>query len=539
VTSAPPPETSTKQPWWLRLLGVSALVGAPLLWWVNTYPPAPFGTTDIEARITRSFEQAPQLEQVLDRGFLRVATLVNPTIYVPDKNQAQGLEYDLVTRFAASLGLGVHFIIAKNIDDAYKLVAEDKADFAAAGLVVNLNRENKFRYGPSYLSVRRQLIYRQGVDKPKNLQDIGNATLAVEQGSSNQNWLDERSKKGPLDISAHNNASATDDTPATDDYAIRIKLEESSLGTLEALENGTVDYGIVLSHEAMLGQKLSSKIKVARDLGPPVSFAWAFSRLADESLLDKARKFFATIRGNNELKNLIDRHYAQFEQLDRQLAQQFIEDVDSRISPYLAAFKAAGKKYKIDWRLLAAMAYQESKWDPDARSHMGAYGIMQITAPTAQDIGLIDPSNPVKNIMAAAKYLSQLRAMIPDDAQEPDRTYLAMAAYNIGIGHLTDAIKLTKEQGGNPNRWRDIRERLAQLSNPKVYRKLRNGYARGEETIQYVENIRALHDLMIWVETQHRLIHDTNATTKTNVVDKPPEDKLGRLSQKATNQVDN
>ena len=168
------------------------------------------------------------------------------------------------------------------------------------------------------------------------------------------------------------------------------------------------------------------------------------------------------------------------------------------------------------------MAYQESKWDPEARSHMGAYGIMQITAPTAQDIGLIDPANPVKNIMAAAKYLDQLRAMIPDDAQEPDRTYLAMAAYNIGIGHLTDAIKLTKTQGGDPNRWRDIRERLALLSNPKIYRKLRNGYARGEETIQYVENIRALHDLMIWVETQHHLIQDAQ-----------------QQSQKVVAQVDN
>jgi membrane-bound lytic murein transglycosylase F len=505
----PPQSTPARQPWWLGLLGVSALVVAPLIWWLNAYPPSPFGTTAMDARISRSFEQTPQLEQVRDRGFLRVATLINPTIYVPDKNQTQGLEYDLVTRFAANLGLGVHFIVAKNIDNAYKLVAEDKADFAAAGLVVNLERESKFRYGPSYLSVRRQLIYRQGVDKPKNLQDIGNATLAVEQGSSNQNWLNEHNKEGLLDMTPHNEANISDKTPSTsDDYAIRIKLEESSLGTLEALENGTVDYGIVLSHEAMLGQKLSDKIKVATDLGPPVSFAWAFSRLADESLLDKARQFFATIRANNELKNLIDRHYAQFEQLDQQLAQQFIEDVDSRISPYLAAFKAAGEKYNIDWRLLAAMAYQESKWDPEARSHMGAYGIMQITAPTAQDIGLIDPANPVKNIMAAAKYLNQLRTMIPDNAPEPDRTYLAMAAYNIGIGHLTDAIKLTKAQGGDPNRWRDIRERLAQLSNPQIYRKLRNGYARGDETIQYVENIRALHDLMIWIETQHHLMHD-------------------------------
>lgn len=508
-----PTQAAQKQPWWLRLLGVAALVVAPLIWWFNTYPPSPFGTSAADIRISKSFEQIPQLQQVRNRGFLRVATLISPTIYVPDKNKTQGLEYDLVTRFAATLGLGVHFIVAKNIDDAYKLVAENKADFAAAGLVVTPARETKFRYGPSYLSVRRQLIYRQGVEKPSNLQDIGNALIAVEQGSSNLHWLDDHNKIGLIPIPSADNIDASEyNTTPEGTHPFHIKLVRSSLGALEALENGSVDYGIVLSNEAMLGQKLSNKIKVAADLGPPVSFAWAFSRLADASLLDKARQFFAKIRANNELKNLIDRHYAQFEQLNERLAQNFIDDVDHRISPFISAFKAAGKKYHIDWRLLAAMAYQESKWNPDALSHMGAHGIMQITAPTAHEIGLTDSSNPTKNIMAAAKYLDQLRTMVPDNAKEPDRTYLAMAAYNVGIGHLTDAINLTKEQGGNPNSWRDVRERLALLSNPKFYRKLRNGYARGEETIQYVENIRALHDLMIWVKTQRSLSQSGQAS---------------------------
>ncbi|OYV25207.1 MAG: hypothetical protein B7Z82_08695, partial [Halothiobacillus sp. 20-54-6] len=144
------------------------------------------------------------------------------------------------------------------------------------------------------------------------------------------------------------------------------------------------------------------------------------------------------------------------------------------------------------------------KWQPDAQSQQGAYGLMQIMPPTAAYIGLTDPGNPVKNILAAAKYLSYLRTQIDDQAPEPDLTYLALAAYNIGIGHLNDAIKLTKQQSGDPNRWRDIRERLTQLSNSKIYPKLRNGFARGEETVQYVENIRALHDLMVWVEIHNQ-----------------------------------
>ena len=510
MTSPPEPlPARTTAPWWLRLLGVGSLVIVPLIWWLTTYPPSVPNIQNSSAELSQSFTKTPQLEQIQTRGYLRVATLISPTIYIPDKTRPQGLEYDLVTRFAHYLGLGVHFIVAKNIDDAYALVASNQADFAAAGLVVSLGREAQFRYGPSYLSVRRQLIYRQGVEKPKSLQDIGNAPLAVEQGSNSQNWLTEQSNKGLLNVpfSSIEQASPAETSHEQPDYAIRIQLEDSGINTLQALENGTVDYAVVLSHEAMLGQKMSNKIRIATDLGPPVSFAWAFSRIADRSLYTASVKFFTEIRQNNELKNLIDRHYAQFEQLDQKLAQQFVDDVDQRISPYLSAFKAAGKKYQIDWRLLAAMGYQESKWQPDAQSEQGAYGMMQIMPPTAAYIGLTDPGNPVQNITAAAKYLDYLRTQINDQASEPDLTYLALAAYNIGLGHLNDAIELTREQGGDPNRWRDIRERLTQLSNPKIYAKLRNGFARGEATIQYVENIRALHDLMIWVEIHNQKIN--------------------------------
>ncbi|WP_407276413.1 membrane-bound lytic murein transglycosylase MltF [Halothiobacillus sp. DCM-1] len=473
----------------------------PLIWWIHTYAPNA-QQTDEQRQLSLAFERVPQLIQIKARGYLRVATLVSPTIYVPDDHHPQGLEYDLVTRFAEQLGLPVRFIQAKDIDDAYALVAHNQADFAAAGLVVNPDREAEFRYGPSYLSVRRQLIYRTGSNRPKGLQDLGDATLAVEAGSSSQNWLSQQTKTQGLlnpSPSADDLGQATEDLPDSH-YAIRVQVEPSGLRTLEALEQGKVDYAIVLSHQALLGQKMSDKIRVATDLGPPVSFAWAFSRLADRSLYDEALVFFNKLRQSGELRTLIDRHYAQFEQLDQKLAQNFLSDVENRISPYLSAFKAAGKKYQIDWRLLAAMAYQESKWQPNAESHKGAYGMMQITPPTAQSIGLNNPGNPTENIMAAAKYLNQLRDQVNDNAPEPDRTYLAMAAYNIGIGHLNDAITLTTQQGGNPDRWRDIRARLLQLSEPAVYRKLKAGFAQGEQTVQYVENIRALHDLLIWVE---------------------------------------
>ena len=201
-----------------------------------------------------------------------------------------------------------------------------------------------------------------------------------------------------------------------------------------------------------------------------------------------------------------DRHYAQFERLDESLSRRFLRDLETRARPYLRTFRRAGERYGIDWRLLAAVGYQESKWRPNAVSHQGAYGLMQIVLPTARDLGLTNPSNPTKNIMAGAKYIDQLRDLVPVEATEPDRTYLALAAYNVGIGHLNDALELTKRQGADPSQWADVRERLPQLSDPAVYRDLRYGYARGSETVNYVENIRAFHDLMIWVATRDQLL---------------------------------
>lgn len=491
------PDTSkapgSARPWWQRLLGVLLLVLLPLGWWAYQYPPqTPQQTNGRSAGDDAGPWQGKLLDRVIKRGYLRVATRISPTIYIPDPRNPQGIEYDLVERFAKELGVGVQFIVVNSLDEAYDRVYRGEADFAAAGLVVSARREQRFRYGPSYLTVRRQLIYRRGVAKPKSIHDIGNNYVSIARGSSTADWLNDK------------NSGKNSTDPDFPSYIIQTRPLGDGMDVIDALDKGEIDYAVVFSHEALLGKQISDNLRIATDLGPPVSFAWAFSRRSDGSLFQAAQRFFAQMRASHVLKTLIDRYYSQFEQMNKALAQQFLEGVEDRIQPYLAAFKAAGKRYDIDWRLLAAMGYQESKWRPNARSNQGAVGLMQITHETAKELGLRDRRNPVQNIMSAAKYINYLRKLVPDQAQEPDLTYFALAAYNIGIGHLGDAIELTRQQGGNPNLWRDVRLRILELSNPKYYRHLRYGYARGEETVQYVENIRAFHDLMIWIEERHR-----------------------------------
>ena len=473
--------------WLIPLLGVSALFAAPLAWWIQVWTPADRPERLAAIDVAESFKRTPQLDQVTDRGVLRVATLIEPTLYIPDSYRPQGLEYDLTGRFATRLGVKVDYVVVPSIEAAYQAVAENRVDLAAAGLAIDPARQQRFAFSPPYLTVNRKLIHAVDQPSPTALADIAGRTVAVPAGSSSRHWL-ERLSQEPRAV------------PLT------IEERQDKLAILDGIRHGEIDYALTLSHTALLAHKLSGDVAMGPNVGPPVSLAWAFSREADDSLLNASRRFFAEVRSDRQLRALVDRHYAQFERLDESLSRRFLQDLETRARPYLATFRRAGERYEIDWRLLAALGYQESKWRPDAVSHQGAYGLMQIVLPTARDLGLTDPADPHANIMAGAKYIAQLRELVPAEATEPDRTYLALAAYNVGIGHLGDALELTRRQGGDPTQWADVRDRLPQLSEPSIYRTMRYGYARGSETVNYVENIRAFHDLMIWVATREDLL---------------------------------
>jgi membrane-bound lytic murein transglycosylase F len=157
----------------------------------------------------------------------------------------------------------------------------------------------------------------------------------------------------------------------------------------------------------------------------------------------------------------------------------------------------------MDWRLLAAIGYQESHWNPDASSYTGVRGVMMLTRRTANQLGVSDRLNPEQSIEGGARYFLRLRGRIPNQIREPDRSWMALAAYNLGMGHLEDARVLTKKQGGDPDRWEDISQRLELLSQQQWHQQTRYGYARGFEAKQYVENIRSYYEILIWMDTQN------------------------------------
>jgi membrane-bound lytic murein transglycosylase F len=175
--------------------------------------------------------------------------------------------------------------------------------------------------------------------------------------------------------------------------------------------------------------------------------------------------------------------------LPRRLATDFRSHIETRLPHLRAPFEIAAKETGFNWRLLAALGYQESRWRPAAVSPRGAQGVMMLMPITATKMGVKHVFSPDENILGGARYLLYIKGRVPQRIGEPDRTWLAMAAYNIGIGHLEDARIVTQMRKKNPDRWADVRANLPRLSDARWHSRMKHGYANGTETAQFVERV--------------------------------------------------
>lgn len=176
--------------------------------------------------------------------------------------------------------------------------------------------------------------------------------------------------------------------------------------------------------------------------------------------------------------------------------QKFVDHTESRLPSYRKYFKKYSDKYQIPWTLIAAVAYQESKWDEAAKSYTGVKGLMQLTSKTAEHLGVNDREDPHQSIQGGALYLKYLYNKTPQKLNNSQRWALALAAYNIGWGHLRDAHRLAVKLKKDPNNWTDLKTVLPKLENPLFYQNLTFGYARGNETVIFVDKVFNYYNLM-------------------------------------------
>ncbi len=272
------------------------------------------------------------------------------------------------------------------------------------------------------------------------------------------------------------------------DLSWEASSDMTSKELLEQVADGKLDYTIGDSVTIALLQRIHPQLAVAFDITDEEPVTWYLKRSDDDSLYAALLDFYSQRVEDGTLARLEEKYLGHVGSFDYVDTKTFLSAIDS----VLPTFRSLFEKYasEIDWKLLAAIAYQESHWNPQATSPTGVRGLMMLTRATAEGLGVTDRLDPEQSIQGGALYLQRLMEKVPDTVPEDERIWFALAAYNMGWGHMLDARKLTKSQQGNPDSWVDVKQRLPMLSQKRYYPSLTYGYARGREAYNYVENIR-------------------------------------------------
>ena len=443
----------------------------------------------------------PLLDQVLETGELRIVTRNSPTSYTISPDGPTGPEYDLVRAFAEDLGVSLVVQSVNSVSEILPHLVSGEAHMAAAGLSVTDARREYLHFGHPYESVDVHLIYKLGTGRPREIDDILDRSLEVMASTSHVDILE----------------SLQSDYP-TLTWSENADIEAADLMTKVAM--GEIDLTIADSPDFNIQRHFYPDLRIALDLHIDDPIAWAFPKGTGDTLLARADEFIISAERSGMLARVHDRYYGNTKKYDYVGTRNFIRHYESRLPRYRAMFEAAGAEIGMDWRLLAAIGYQESHWRANAVSPTGVRGIMMLTEATADYLGLDDRTDPESSIFGGARYYARQTERVADTVPEPDRTWMALAAYNVGFNHIKDARMIVEWQGGDPDLWIDISGALPLLAQKRWYSQVPYGYARGWEPVLYVNNIRAYYNILRWLTEQEE------TEEPEDVIDVDPQEQV-------------
>jgi membrane-bound lytic murein transglycosylase F len=426
-------------------------------------------------------EPSDPLQRILERGELRFITRNAPSTYYIGRDGPTGFEFDLAQGLAEELGVELVVKQAFRLDEIFAALRRGEADIAGAGLSLTSERRQAFASSIPYATQNPQVIYKAGQRRPRSLAELAGLRVAVMADSSHESLLARLHREGQEDLAW--------DAIATSDV----------MELLVRVRDDLDDVAVVDSRDFLLQQRLVPRLDVAFNLEVDRDIVWFMAAQSrDSALLAKVNDYLSRQHENGRLAALTTRHFQRDEDISRIDSQTFVGNMRSDLRHYRGLIEHVAREHQMPWELLAAISYQESHWDPQATSRTGVRGMMMLTLPTAEEMGVADRTDPEQSLRGGARYFKSLRRRLPEDIFEPDRTWLALAAYNIGMAHLEDARVLTERRGGDPHLWRDVMEALPLLEESQYYRNLKYGYARGLEAVRYVQNIRHYYDILRW-----------------------------------------
>ena len=432
------------------------------------------------------------LQQVRARGELRVVTLNLPTCYYLGAQGPQGLEYDLASRFADELGVRLKIYAVSNEAAMRAELAAGRADIAAAQITASPEWSKVGEAAAPYAEIPQLVVYRQDETRPRDTLQLETAKLAVRAGSPQEQLLERMKEILAPQLSW-------------------VETAPSDADPLEDVDSGQARYAIVDARTYSYAHHLYPDIDVGFTLPEKRPMQWIVRRNGDD-LVHAVNDFFQSMMSSGELANLMQKDSGDASSFQYEELRLFQVSLTQRLPLYRALFQQAAAKYGLDWRLLAAIGFQESHWDPQATSPNGAAGVMMLTSNTAQAMGIRDRdrTNARDSIFAGARYLAEVRSMVPTHIPEPDRTWFTVAAYNVGFGHVEDARIIAQRLGKNPDSWAQVSQQLPKLAEPRWFMRAKCGYAQGWQPVEYVEHVRQFMQLLEW-QPEGGLPHTTIA----------------------------
>jgi membrane-bound lytic murein transglycosylase F len=410
------------------------------------------------------------LERVHARGQLVMLTIPGPTTYFEDGHGKNGFDYIIAKAFADSLNVDLVVKPQSTLRKLLLSVGGPQGDFAAANLVATEARTKSLQFSQPFFEVTQQLIYRRGSKRPKSLNQLEGELRVITDSSHSEQLIKLKESVPGL------NWSEQDDVEMSD--------------LIRMVHEGEITYTAVDSLSYSVNRHIYPRARRAFDIAQPQPTAWAFAAHNDGTLLNAANAFLDNYISSGKLASLKQQLFAQTENFSVGDSQRLGQLVARRLPNYEQMFRATAKKFDMDWALLAAVAYQESHWNPKAKSPTGVRGLMMLTLDTAKEMQVSNRLDAAQSLEGGAAYLVKLKSRLPQRITEPDRTLFSLAAYNVGFGHLEDARVLTARSGKNPDLWKDVREHLPLLSKKQFYSTVKYGYARGKEPVLYVDNIQ-------------------------------------------------
>lgn len=453
---------------------ISALLAAALLFFIGWQSAILF------MDISKNAKRATLLDKIKAKKQLDVVILNSPTVYYMGPQKERGFEYELISEYAKEIGVDLNLTIVYSTNEALQKSRDGIGDITVSSISKTQEREKEFEFGPQYYTTQELLVCNNSLYKkgtfPRDVNDLAGLNIVVAKDSNYETTLSRLSS----DVT---------------DLGFEATTKYSTEQLLELTNQKKIDCTVADSNIFIINQRYYPELLRSLVLSDKKKLAWII-RKGDNSLKESLYEWLNSYEHSGKMSELREFYYSYLEIFDYYDTKVFYKRLRNRLPKYKKYFLDAEEKYNIPWVLLAALSYQESHWNPRAKSYTGVRGMMMLTQTTAKQVGVKNRLSARESIYGGAKYLYMLEQNFPKEVKGKNRWAFTLAAYNVGMGHIHDAQKLARKLNKDPYSWSEIKKVLPLLSQKKYYKSLKHGYARGEEPVRYVNSIQHYLDMI-------------------------------------------